>query len=178
MSRFCKHPQNACALSWNTPAQSQSTGVAKVTLTEPSPEMITVTSSPAAGHCVWTRLPVRTIWPACSASPRSARLLASHASAFWGVSHHIGPDPAGHLHTIDQGLPCQARQVRRNVPRHRLTQHTSGREEVIGNQGSGFRVRPVGVALIHDLDGRHVGLNRLTNVLCRERCIRHRYVPP
>src|SRR5215211_6061873 len=53
----------------------------KVRLTVPSPEMLTTTSSCGAGHCVWTRLPVRTISPARSALPRSARLLASQARA-------------------------------------------------------------------------------------------------
>jgi hypothetical protein len=53
----------------------------KVRLTVPSPDMLTTTSSCGAGHCVWTRLPVRTISPARNALPRSARLLASHAKA-------------------------------------------------------------------------------------------------
>src|SRR5215212_10605192 len=53
----------------------------KVRLTVPSPEMVITTSSCGAGHCVWTRLPVRTISPARSALPRSARLLARQAKA-------------------------------------------------------------------------------------------------
>ena len=53
----------------------------KVRLTVPSPAMLTTTSSRGAGHCVWTRLPVRTICPARSDLPRPARLLASHANA-------------------------------------------------------------------------------------------------
>src|SRR3954471_9458354 len=53
----------------------------KVRPTVPSPEMLTTTPSCGAGHCVWTRLPVRTISPARSALPRPARLLANHANA-------------------------------------------------------------------------------------------------
>src|SRR5215210_5274918 len=56
----------------------------KVRLTVPSPAMLTTTSSCGAGHCVWTRLPVRTICPARSALPRPTRLLASHVKALWG----------------------------------------------------------------------------------------------
>src|SRR3954467_8442847 len=65
----------------------------KVRLTVPSPAMLTTTSSWGAGHCVWTRLPVRTICTARTAFPRPTRLLASHAKALWECPITSAPTP-------------------------------------------------------------------------------------
>jgi hypothetical protein len=85
------------------------------------------------------------------------------------MAEHIGAGASSILNPVDHGATDDIKQIGSCGSRHRGSEHAAGGEEIVRHQSRRTDGLPVGIAVIDDLDGGQICLDRLRDGLRRER---------
>ncbi len=88
--------------------------------------------------------------------PTLGQIVGQPRQGMVRVAHYVRSYASSHLDPVDQSRSDYLREIGRGNAIYRIAQNAPGSEEVIGDQGGCIRLPPIGVTVVHKLDGRYV----------------------